>query len=190
MNRKLATLAVAALVAVLGTSGCTTNSQGDDASPVFLTINFQLLPLQKNVADGVPLQLQTVNLQSELKVPGGATTFLDTIVEDYIVEWSRLDGGRAAPATETFGGNVVVPAGGTSTLNNYQFMSAAALIKPPLDQLFPFNGGIDRETGNSQIRCKATVTFRGRTLSGQPVRGTGFFDMTFVYQPLTAAQAR
>lgn len=189
MNRKLGTLAVAALVAVLGTSGCSTNSQGDDASPVFLTINFQLLPLRKNVADGTPLQLQTVNVRSVLKAPGGATTFLDTILDDYVVEWSRLDGGRAAPGTETFGGNLVVPAGGTSTLANYQFMSPSALIKAPLDQLFPFNGGIDRETGNSEIRCKATVTMRGRTLSGQPVRGVGNFDMTFIFIP-PAARAR
>lgn len=183
--RKLAPIALVGLVAALGLTGCTTNTQGDDASPVFLTVNFQLLPLQKNVASGTPLQIQTTILQSRLKVPNAASTqFLDTQIEDYEVVWERIDGGRTAPGREVWGGNVTVPANGTSTLNNYPVMSATALSRPPLDKLFPFNGGVDPETRSQEIRCKATVTFRGRTLSGQPVAGTGNMDMIFIYSAL------
>ena len=64
-------------------------------------------------------------------------------------------------------------------------MTRTALQRSPLDQLLPFNGGIDRETGRSEIRCQATVTYRGRTLSGQPVRGVGSFGMTFLYSAAT-----
>jgi hypothetical protein len=181
-------LAAALLAGVLSVVGCSSNSQGDDASPVFLSVSFKLLPESWGVGSGAPLQIDTVELRSVLKNPGaGSSSFLDTRLDDYLVEWKRLDGGTKVPDPETFGGNVLIPAGGTSTLTNYEFMSRSALLRAPLDQLLPFNGGLDRETGRSEIRCQATVTFRGRTLSGQPVRGVGNFGMTFLYS--SAAQA-
>lgn len=184
MKKKLTLLALLSSVALLGGFGCSTNTQGDTATPVFLTVDFTLAPLEKNVASGTFLQIQTITLKSVFKIPpSGSTQFLDTKVDDYIVEWKRIDGGTKAPGSEVFGGNVIVPAGGTSTLSNFPVMTPSALILPPLDQLFPFNGGIDRETGRPEIRCVANVTFRGHTLSGQPVSGTGHLDMNFVYIP-------
>lgn len=180
--------AAALLAGIVSMTGCSSNSQGDDASPVFFSVSFELLPESWGVGSGAPLQIETVNLRSVLKNPGaGSSSFLDTRLDDYLVEWKRIDGGTKAPAAETFGGNVLVPAGGTSKLLNYEFMTRSALLSAPLDQLLPFNGGLDRETGRSEIRCQATVTFRGRTLSGQPVQGVGNFGMTFLYS--TAAQA-
>lgn len=179
-------LAVALLAGVLSVTGCSSNTQGDDASPVFLSVTFRELPEAWNVGSGAPLQLETVELNSVLKNPGaGSSSFLDTRLENYVVEWKRLDGGTKVPDSETFSGNVLVPAGGTSTLTNYEFMTRTALLRAPLDQLLPFNGGIDRETGRNEIRCQAKVTFRGRTLSGQPVEGYGNFGMTFLYSAAT-----
>jgi hypothetical protein len=61
-------------------------------------------------------------------------------------------------------------------------MSADALLRPPLDQLYPFNGGIDRETGKAEIRQAGHVTWYGHTLSGQAVVSTeATFDMIFLY---------
>jgi hypothetical protein len=179
-NRKLVPVGALIAFCLLTSPGCSTNRQGDDASPVYLTAEFTLLPLEKNVASGTALQLQTVTLKSVLKAPGNGTSpFLDTQLDDYLVEWRRLDSGKAVPASEVFGGNLLVPSGGTTTLSNYPFMSASALGRPPLDQLFPFNGGVDRETGNTEMRMLAVVTFRGHTLAGQPVRGQGSFEMIF-----------
>ena len=179
-------LAVALLAGLLAVAGCSSNTQGDDASPVYLSVSYTLLPESWNVGSGLPLQFDTVELRSNLKNPtGGTSSFLDTRLDDYVVEWKRIDGGTKAPETETFPGNVLIPAGGTSTLSNYPHMTRTALLKSPLDQLLPFNGGIDRETGNSEIRCRATVTYRGRTLSGQPVRGVGSFGLTFLYSAAT-----
>ncbi len=181
-------LAATLLAGVLAVTGCSSNSQGDDASPVFLSVGYSLLPESWNVGSGAPLQLDTTDLRSVLKNPGaGSSSFLDTRLDDYIVEWKRIDGGTKVPDPETFAGNVLIPAGGTSTLSNYPYMSRTALIRAPLDQLLPFNGGIDRETGRNEIRCQATVTYRGRTLSGQPVRGVGNFGMTFLYSAATQA---
>jgi hypothetical protein len=183
-NRTL--LAVALLAGVLSVSGCSSNSQGDDASPVFLSVSFKDLPESWNVGSGLPLQLQNTDVRSVLKNPGGGTSnFLDTRLDDYLVEWKRIDGGTKVPDSETFIGNILIPAGGTSTLKNYEYMTRTALQRTPLDQLLPFNGGIDRETGRSEIRCQATVTYRGRTLAGEPVRGVGSFGMTFLYSGST-----
>jgi len=159
---------------------CSTNTQGDDPSPVYLTVDFTLLPPNKSVSSGTPLQIQTVTLKNVMKNPAAtASSFLDVRIDDYVVVWKRVDGGTKAPATEVFPGNVLVPVGGTSTLSNYIFMSASTLLLAPLDQLLPFNGGIDRETGRSEIRCGGTVTFRGHTLSGQTAQGSGTFGMIF-----------
>ncbi|MCC6132892.1 MAG: hypothetical protein IT186_23425 [Acidobacteria bacterium] len=171
------------LVAAIGfLAACNNNDQGDSADPIYLTVNFQLLPATKNVGDGTLLQFSSVVVRSVIKNPSsGSSNFLDTRIDDYIIEWSRVDGGTKAPASEVFAGNVIVPAGATTTLSNYPFMSISALSMPPLDQLFPYNGGIDRETGKSEIRAAGKVTFRGRTYAGNKAEGSGIFNMTFIY---------
>jgi hypothetical protein len=178
---------IAALVVLAALSaGCSTNTQGDDPSPVYLTCNFTLLPALKCVNDGSLLQFQTSTLNSFLKgsATAGTSGFTDTQVESYTIVWTRVDGGKTASGTETFGANVIVPGGGQTSLQNYPFMSISALQKPPLDQLFPYNGGIDRETGNTEIRQTGTVTWYGHTMSGQPVSSVpAVFNMTFQYCP-------
>lgn len=181
MRRIPALLGVLAL-SVMGLPSCSSNTQGDDASPVFLTISFDLLPIVKNVNSGSFLQFQTATVKNILKAPGASSTqFLDVRLESYSVSWSRLDGGKAVPPTETFAGTLIVPAGGSSTLNNYPFLTPAALSLPPFNQLFPFNGGVDRETNLTTIRLRGDVTLFGRTLSGQTATGKGNFEMTFYY---------
>ena len=156
----LSFLVSAALLAVVMLPGCSTNTQGDSASPVFLVGNFTLLPLTVNVASNAPVQFATTVLSSRLKNPNVTSLqFLDVQVDGYNVVWSRLDGGTKASPTQTFGGNVTVPPNGSSTLTNYPYMSAGNLILPPLDQLFPFNGGVDKETGRSEIRQAGKVTW-------------------------------
>ena len=173
----LAALTVAAL------PGCSTNTQGDSASPVFLAGDFELLPLQKCVTDNSALQFSTTVLRNRLKNPAVTVTqFLDVQVDTYIVVWRRIDGGTVASPSQTFGGNFIVPPNGQSTLTNYPFMTADDLLRPPLDQLFPFNGGIDKETGRAEIRESGSVTWFGHTLSGQPVTSdVATFDMIFLF---------
>ncbi|MCM3877781.1 MAG: hypothetical protein NEA02_15350 [Thermoanaerobaculia bacterium] len=182
----LSLLLAAAVLSLVTLPGCTTNVQGDSASPVFLVGNFTLLPLTINVASNAPVQFTTTILTSRLKVPGPASLqFLDVQVDKYTVVWSRLDGGTKASPSQDFGGNVIVPPNGSSTLTNYPYMSADSLIRPPLDQLFPFNGGIDKETGRAEIRQAGRVTWYGHTLSGQPVvSDVATFDLIFIYSPI------
>ena len=47
---------------------------------------------------------------------------------------------------------------------------ASALQETPFDQLLPFNGGIDRETGKDEIDTSFHITFFGTTASGKRVQ--------------------
>jgi len=175
-------VAVAALV-VAALPGCSTNTQGDSASPVFLAGDFTLLPLSVNVASNAPVQFSTTTLRNRLKnTTATSLQFLDVQVDKYTVTWTRIDGGTTASASEDFAGNVIVPPNGSSTLTDYPYMTADNLIRPPLDQLFPFNGGVDRETGRTEIRQAGHVTWFGHTLSGQPVTSdVATFDLIFTF---------
>ncbi|HEX2757390.1 MAG TPA: hypothetical protein VHP60_02710 [Thermoanaerobaculia bacterium] len=175
--------AVLCALTVAALPGCSTNTQGDSASPVFLAGDFELLPLQKCVNDNTVLQFSTTVLRNRLKNPAAsATQFLDVQIDTYIVVWRRIDGGTTASPSQSFGGNIIVPPNGQSTLTDYPYMTADNLLRPPLDQLFPFNGGIDRETGRAEIRESGSVTWSGHTLSGQPVvSNVATFDMIFLF---------
>ncbi len=175
--------AILAVLAAAALPGCSTNTQGDSASPVFLAGDFTLLPLQKCVNDNTPLQFQTTTLRNRLKNPiTSSIQFLDVQIDSYFVVWKRIDGGTTASPTQQFGGNLIVPANGQSTLTNYPFMSADSLIRPPLDQLFPFNGGVDKETGRAEIRQAGNVTWYGHTFAGQAVvSDVATFDMIFIF---------
>jgi hypothetical protein len=186
MKKNLLSLCVAlAALVVAALPGCSTNTKGDSASPVFLAGDFELLPLSVNVATNAPVQFSTTVLRNRLKIPNATTVqFLDVQVDKYTVTWSRLDGGTRASASEDFPGNVIVPPNGSSTLTDYPYMTADNLIRPPLDQLFPFNGGIDRETGRAEIRQAGHVTWFGHTLSGQPVTSdAATFGLIFFFSP-------
>ena len=70
MKKRFSTLAaVLAAVSLAALPGCSTNTQGDNASPVFLAGDFELLPLQKCVDDNAPLQFQTTTLREPSQEP-------------------------------------------------------------------------------------------------------------------------
>jgi hypothetical protein len=185
MKKLTLSLFLLVAAAALALPGCSTNTQGDSASPVFCFATFQLLPLNVNVASNAAVQFSTTNITCRLKNPAATSvSFMDTQLDKYTVTWARLDGGTVASPTQDFGGNVTVPPNGSSTLTNYPYMSADSLIRPPLDQLFPFNGGIDKQTGRAEIRQAGRVTWYGHTLSGQPVvSDVATFDLIFFYSP-------
>ena len=169
---KTKTLTAMALVAVLAiASGCT-NPQGETEAPVFITVDLELQPLLIDVQNPVPLQIQTIELASELKDPTAADPqgMADTQIGKYTVTFFRLDGGTIVPPMQTFAAAVLVPSGGTATLNNFPIMTGASIQQSPFDQLLPFNGGIDRETGLNEIHMGYRLTFYGTTVSGKRVQ--------------------
>lgn len=181
-----------ALAAALGfASGCT-NKQGETEAPVFITVDMEQQPGFINVADGTAVQITTINLRSALKDPTGTDTrgFADTQINSYRVTFRRTDGGTVVPPAQVFGTGVVVPVNGTATLTNFPVLYAPALQQAPFDQLFPYNGGIDRETGKDEIDTAFDITFYGTTVSGHRVQSdTASGILIFRYSAAAATAA-
>ena len=119
-----------------------------------------------------PVQVQEIVLESNLKNPSQTDPqgFADTQINSYTVRFRRTDGGTRVPATKTYGAGILVPSGGNATLSNFPILDAVDLQQGPFDQLLPFNGGVDRETGRTQISMTFDLTFFGRTASGHRVQ--------------------
>jgi hypothetical protein len=170
MKRRIVLLPAALLLGVLLTA-CT-NKAGTSEAPVTITVDMHQQPGFISVSADAPVQLQEIALLSHLKNANASDPqgFATVQLNEYIVQYSRRDGGTRVPAPETFAVGGVLPAGGTATLNNYPVMTATATQQSPFDQLLPFNGGIDQETGKNEIQIFFSVTFFGTTVSGQRVQ--------------------
>jgi hypothetical protein len=169
MNKRA--LIAAALVLIALSPACT-NDEGETEAPVFITVSIDLQPGFVDVATAAPVQIQTISLESHLKNPSQTDPqgFADTQINSYTVRFRRTDGGTMVPPVQTFGVGVLVPSGGTATLSNFPILPASAIQQSPFDQLLPFNGGVDRETGRTEIQITYDLTFFGRTASGHRVQ--------------------
>ena len=189
--RKAILFGLTAVAALAFAGGCS-NTQGTTESPVFITVSIDLQPGFINVAVPAPVQIDTMTLASHAKDPTSVDTqgFSDVQVNQYTVTYTRTDGGTLVPAPQTFGCGVLVPHDGTATLSNFPVLYASALSQSPFDQLFPFNGGIDRQTGQAEIDMKFNITFFGTTVSGKRVASdTASGLLTFQYAAAAPARA-
>lgn len=161
-----------ALVGALVFASACTNPEGESESPVFLTVDIEFQPGFINVAQAAPVQIDTININSSLKNPIAQDPqgFADVQLQSYTVSFRRTDGGTMVPPMQTFGCGVVVPSDGQTTLSNFPVLYAPAVQQSPFDQLLPFNGGIDRETGRDEIDTTFDITFFGNTVSGKRVQ--------------------
>jgi hypothetical protein len=164
------TLSAILLLAVAAVPACT-NKQGETEAPVFITVNIQAQPGFVDVGTPAPVQIQTIILTSHLKNATQADPqgFATVNVEGYTVHFRRTDGGTRVPPDQLFGEGGTISAGGTATLNNFPVLPVSAIQAAPFDQLLPFNGGIDRETGKTEIQMAFDLTFFGHTVAGQRV---------------------
>lgn len=189
--RKAFLIGCMALAALAWTGGCS-NSQGTSESPVFITVSIDLQPGFINVAVPAPVQINTMTLASHAKDPTSVDTqgFSDVQINQYTVTFTRTDGGTIVPPPQTFGCGVLVPHDGTASLTNFPVLYASALSQAPFDQLFPYNGGVDRETGKNEIDMKFNITFYGTTVSGKRVQSdTASGLLTFQYSATAPARA-
>ena len=173
--------------ALLPFAGGCTNKQGETESPVDITVQIGQNPGIVNIATIAPVQFPSITLTSHLKNPTATDPqhFQDVNITSYVVTYSRVDGGTKVPPPETFGGTQgILPSGGTQNLTNFPGMYAYAIQQSPFDQLLPFNGGIDQETGRNEIDMRFTFVFYGETVAGTRVASEpAAAPMIFVYQP-------
>ena len=160
-----------ALLAAALAPACT-NKQNETESPVFITVDLTLQPGFVNVGTPAPIQIQTINLQSRIKnaTQTDPQHFADVSIQSYRVHFRRTDGGTRVPPDQTFGAGINLPSGGAATLSNFPVLPASAVQLSPFDQLLPFNGGIDQETGLNEIQMTFDLTFFGQTVAGQRVQ--------------------
>jgi hypothetical protein len=164
-------LILSALLVIAATPACT-NKEGETEAPVFITVSIDLQPGFIDVGAPAPVQVQTMTLESHLKNPTQTDPqgFADTQISSYTVRFRRTDGGTRVPPAKTYGAGILVPSSGTATLSNFPVLDADDLQRSPFDQLLPFNGGVDRETGRTQIGMTFDITFFGQTASGHRVQ--------------------
>jgi hypothetical protein len=168
---KTRVLIAAAVLVIAAAPGCT-NKEGESEAPVFITVSLDLQPGFVDVSTPAQVQINTITLTSHLKnaTQTDPQGFANTQVNSYTVRFRRTDGGTLVPPVKTFGVGVLVPSGSTATLTNFPILTASDLQQSPFDQLLPFNGGVDRETGRNSIQMTFDITFFGQTVSGHRVQ--------------------
>lgn len=172
---------------VVGLAGCAGgNHSADDEAPVILTVDVREGPADVNIAENVDVAVTRMEIKSQAKAPG--TTLgpqADVILTEWVITPVRSDGGTvASPQWREFR-NVTVPAGGTANLENYRIFPAEYFRKQPLVQLYPENGGIDRETGKSNIRQQLQIEIFGKTVAGRRISVKFSWNLNFFYQQAT-----
>lgn len=160
---------VAGLVLSIGCSGGSTLDNNSVA--VFLTVEIEEYNPEVNVCAVLgDLTINTINIQSQPKNPNQPlTSNQDVRLTDWDVTPRRTDGGTVTSPAWYNAITVTVPAGATTDLQNYRIYPEEYLDDPPFNYLFPENGGIDPETGESIIRESLRLVLRGRTVSGKAV---------------------
>lgn len=182
---KTKALAAVALLAVLSAGAGCTNKQGSTEAPVFLTVDLTDQAGLTNINPARTLTIPTMTVHSALK-NGSASDpqgFATVQLSQYTVAYRRADGGTIVPPIQTFAAGLLVTSGGSATLTAFPILGQTAIQGSPFAQLLPFNGGVDRETGSTEIRMFYDVTFFGNTVSGQRVQSetaTGF--RVFIFQ--------
>jgi hypothetical protein len=169
--KRAAGITLLLMAAVLFAPGCT-NKQGETESPVFITTSLTLQTGFVNVGVIAPVQIPSIALQSTLKNPSQTDPqgFATVTLESYTVHFRRTDGGTRVPPDLNLPVGVTIPSGGAATLANFPVLPASQVQLSPFDQLLPFNGGFDRETGKAEIDMAVDITFFGHTVAGQRVQ--------------------
>ena len=172
------------LVLLAGLSCSAGNHSSDTEAEVFLSVTISAGPADQNVNSLADVIIPSFTINSHWKAPGAIST--GSQADAYLTEWvitpTRSDGGTAAsPVWRNFY-NVYVPQGGTASLQNYRIFPFEYFRQPPLNQLFPENGGIDKETGKTNIRQRLQVEVYGKTVAGKSIVCSFPVDVNFIYQ--------
>ena len=179
-SRAVALCCVAA--ATLFVAGCTGNHSADDESPVLLSASIQEGPADQAVNVSEDITIGSMTIRSQAKSPDFTLSQQDDVtLTEWVVTPVRSDGGTvASPQWRNFY-TVFVPAGGTASVQNYRVFPASFYTEAPLNQLFPANGGADKETGKPEIRQRLHVEIYGKTVSGKSVVLRFDVDIRFYY---------
>lgn len=181
-TNRLILVAFCSLAAAL-MAGCTgSNHTADTDAPVYLTVDITKFAPDVPVNSLADVVVESMTFKSNPKAPSANLSQQDDVVlTEWVVTFRRTDGGTATSPEWRNYETVYVPNGGTATLDKYRIMPVEYLSQPPLNQLFPENGGFDRETGKNNIRQELTVSVYGKTVAGRKVSLTFQVTIQFYY---------
>jgi hypothetical protein len=178
-------LAIFALIALgaLALAGCYgSNDSADTEAPVFLSSTVEPGPADVALSGGVDVTIEQLTIQSHPKSPAVVLSGQDDVVlTEWVVTPVRTDGGTvASPVWHNFY-TAYVPAGGTASLANYRIYPVEYFSQAPLYQLFPQNGGFDKETNKTNIRQRLNIEVFGKTVAGKKVSLVFDVNLNFFY---------
>ena len=163
------------LAAALLLGSCGGNSSLDDSGvAVYITVEIDLynpdIDICSYLAAGTDMAIETMNVVSN---PTAAGATLSSAQDVKILRWvitpERNDGGSTASPQAIFDQGIIVPAGGSTDLENWRVYPVEYLSEIPLAYLLPENGGIDPETAARNIRQRFVLQMFGETMSGKSV---------------------
>ncbi len=160
------------ILGVITSVGCSGGSALDNTgAAVFLTVDVNEYEPETNVCvGGNDMVIADMSITSKPKDPGATlTSNQDVRLVDWNVTVRRTDGGTVVSPDWYNAVSVFVPGGGTASLQNYRIYPAEYLEDAPFNYLFPENGGVDPETGNSYVREAFRLVISGRVVSGKTI---------------------
>lgn len=184
MRIRFAVAVGAALAIPILFSACSSNQEGSTDGAVYIqsTVDGSNCPYWNIDPNQSPYVRPTIKAQkfvSKVKKTGASSSFMDVKLTDCWVEYTRIDGGTIVPRQYHFPWTIIVPVGGTGTLNNGPILSDDQMLESPFDNLA--QRGYDPETGNQTIKMKAKVTWYGKTMSGESIVTSFVLDEEFKY---------
>jgi hypothetical protein len=163
------------LTMVLLLGSCGGNSTLDDSeAAVFITVEVEEynpdIDICANIAFGIDVAVERLIVQSNAKAPGAALgSSQDVRLLRWVITPERNDGGTTASPEAIFDQGIIIPAGGTTDLENWRVYPVEYLNEIPLAYLLPENGGVDPETAARNIRQRLVLQMFGETMSGKSV---------------------
>jgi hypothetical protein len=178
-------MAIVVALGLLAVAGCSSgNHVSDSEAEVFLSPDITQGHADVNVNTQVDVTIPSMTINSHFKSAGSAPAGnqADVTLTEWVVTPSRSDGGTVASPSWRNYYSVYVPQGGSANLQNYRIFPAEYFRLAPLNQLFPENGGVDKETGKTNIRQRLDIAVYGQTVAGKKVSVTFSVDVNFFYQ--------
>jgi len=173
--------------------GCSVVGDIDETANAVILVIGSIVPTSDPFGDVlstsgiIPEDGIDVTFSAHLKSPIAASPIIttpelqDIVLERYEVTFQRTDGGTQVPPgfTRAMTARVRLTALGSGTLNTTTvalvIMPSTTKAQPPVS--FLISPGTEPGTNYANIQVRATITFFGKTLSGDPVTATGQFGI-------------
>ena len=173
MKRLFQVCAVLGLAVVVASCGGNSTLNETEAA-VYLSAEITLYNPDIGLSTYLPafqdVSIETMSISSHPKNPSAPISAAqDVTLSRWVVKPYRTDGGSTASPEWSYDLDIFVPAGGEATLDNYRVYPAEFFSQVPLSYLLPENGGVDPETGQTNIRQTMGVEIFGVTAGGKSV---------------------